>query len=335
MNIERYKYNLPKELIAQYPLERGSERLAVIDRSDRSVHDRRFGDLLDYLRPDDIVVFNDTRVIHARLIGRKETGGRVEVLILKAVTGHTWNCIAKSSKPLKQGSKIIFDDDLEGEVEKKTGSSYDIRFSDPSTLSQKGQVPLPPYIERTPEETDRDSYQTIYASQEGSVAAPTAGLHFTEGFMERMRALGIETVFITLHVGIGTFRPVRTQRIQDHVMHSEEFEVSDQAADAINRAYDQGRRIVAIGTTTTRVLEHLFESSGRIIPGPGSTDMFIHEGFRFSCVGALLTNFHLPCSTLLILVCAFGGYSLIMDAYRQAIENRYRFFSYGDAMFIF
>ncbi len=334
VNIDRYDYPLPKELIAQYPLERGRERLLVIDRKTGNIGHRCFEDLEEYLRSGDLLVLNDTRVIHARLLGRKESGGRVELLLVQRLDHQRWSCLLKASKPPRQGSTLSFGDCLTAQVEGRHEELYQIRFSDQDKILQSGRLPLPPYIEREPEELDEVMYQTVYAQNEGSVASPTAGLHFTPQFLERICKQGVRTAFVTLHVGPGTFVPVRTRRIEDHVMHSEDFIVTDEAASAINEAMAEGRRIVSVGTTTSRVLEHLMAEHGRIIPGAGSTRLFIYEGFRFRAVNAMLTNFHLPCSTLLMLVSAFTGHELIMKAYHAALKERYRFFSYGDAMFI-
>ncbi len=334
MDIARFDYHLPDGLIAQYPLERGSERLLVVDRADGSLSHRGFEDILEYLGEDDLLVLNDTRVIPARLLGKKESGGRVEVLLIRSISPQRWRCFVKASKPPRIGSHIFFGEGLVATVDERGRDSYELIFSDPELLRRVGQVPLPPYIHRNAEDRDESTYQTVYARYDGSVAAPTAGLHFTGEFLQRLRSQGVGLAFITLHVGPGTFVPVRTQKIEDHVMHAEEFTVSADAAATIRQAMESGKRIVAVGTTTTRVLEHLMASCGEIVPGSGSTDIFIYEGFRFRCVGALLTNFHLPCSTLLMLVTALGGYDIIMNAYKTAVEKEYRFFSYGDAMFI-
>jgi S-adenosylmethionine:tRNA ribosyltransferase-isomerase len=334
MDIARYQYHLPGELIAQYPRERGTDRLLVVDRGSGEIHHRTFEDLYGCLCTDDLLVLNDTRVIPARLLGRKESGGKVELLLVRQLASGEWSCLVRSSKPPRPGMELLFENGLTGRVEGRLDDLWQVGFSDPDKVLTAGRTPLPPYITRPPEKLDEERYQTVYAQINGSVAAPTAGLHFTGGFLEKMRARGVETAFITLHVGPGTFVPVRSERLEDHRMHEEEFLVSDQAARAVNRAMDEGRRIVAVGTTTTRVLESLMARHGRIVAGEGSTDLFIFEGFTFRCVGALLTNFHLPRSTLLMLVTAFGGYGLIMDAYRCAVQRRYRFFSYGDAMLI-
>jgi S-adenosylmethionine:tRNA ribosyltransferase-isomerase len=279
-------------------------------------------------------VLNDTRVIHARLLGRKESGGRVEVLLLKEDSPGMWSCLVKASKAPREECVLLFDDGLSALVKGREDDVFFLGFAEPERVLGTGRLPLPPYIERAPEQCDEEAYQTVYAINEGSVAAPTAGLHFTKEFLDRLRGNGVGTVFVTLHVGPGTFMPVRTENLEDHVMHEEDYTVSPEAAETINRSRRAGKRIVAVGTTTTRVLEHLTGEHGEIVPGKGSTRLFIRNGYSFRCTDALLTNFHLPCSTLLMLVAAFGGYENTMKAYRAAIEERYRFFSYGDAMLI-
>ncbi len=334
METDLFSYCLPGELIAQYPLERGKDRLLVIDRRTGELFHRQFEDILSYLYPGDVVVLNDTRVIPARLMGKKETGGVVEVLLLKQVGGPRWRCLVSASKPARVGSLLLFSGNLTARVEKREDKDYVLFFSDENQVLNIGDVPLPPYIDRKPEAMDSVTYQTVYACHDGSVASPTAGLHFTQDILQRMESSGIEVVYVTLHVGLGTFIPVRTRSVEDHAMHPEEFSVTDAAAVSINNAITQERRIVAVGTTTTRVLEHLMHTRGRIIPGKGATDIFIYKGFPFKAVNSLLTNFHLPRSTLLMLVSAFGGHDLIMKAYQDAVNRKYRFYSYGDAMFI-
>jgi len=335
VNIEQFDYDLPRELIAQYPVERGKERLLALNRAEGGICHGQFEDILEYLSDDDLLVLNDTKVIYARLSGRKATGGRVEVFLIKNISPQKWYCFVRASKSPRPGMEIFFDNGLSAVVVDRIDDRYEVAFSDPDLINRAGKIPLPPYIDRDAEKIDEMSYQTVYARSDGSVAAPTAGLHFTEEILKRIQSRGTQLVYVTLHVGPGTFVPVRTQRIEDHSMHAEEFTVSEDAADAIRHAMNKNRRIVAVGTTTSRVLEHLMLSNGEIVPGTGSTNIFIYQGFAFRCVGALLTNFHLPCSTLLMLVAAFGGYDLVMNAYREAVEKKYRFFSYGDAMFIF
>jgi S-adenosylmethionine:tRNA ribosyltransferase-isomerase len=335
VKVERYEYFLPRELIAQHPVERGSERLLVLDKRSGRVEHRHFDDLVRFLEPGDLLVLNDTRVIRARLLGNKASGGKVELLLVRETGPGSWSCLLKASKAPGKGALLHFGQALTAEVKDRHDDLYEVQFSQTDLVLKTGQVPLPPYIDRPPDEADESLYQTVYARQPGSVAAPTAGMHFTRSFLDLLGTRGVETAFITLHVGPGTFQPVRTEEVEDHRMHAEEFVVSREAASAIGKAMQEGRRIVAVGTTTTRVLEHLMREHGEIRAGQGATDIFIHEGFPFRCVGALLTNFHLPCSTLLMLVTAFAEYDHIMNAYRKAVEERYRFFSYGDAMFIF
>jgi S-adenosylmethionine:tRNA ribosyltransferase-isomerase len=334
MQTRLFSYNLPRELIARYPLERGLEKLLVLDRDSGKISHKQFSDLPSFLRPGDVLVLNDTRVIPARLLGRKVTGGQVEVLLLRQIEGAKWRCLVRASKPTRTGAVIMFTDKLEARVDNREGKDYVLTFSDEKQVLSIGRMPLPPYIGRAAEEKDSESYQTVYARHDGSVASPTAGLHFTQDMLIKIESSGIEIVYVTLHVGPGTFTPVRTDSIEEHTMHPEEFSVTDKAASVINNAMEQGKRIVSVGTTTTRVLEHLMHSQGRISPGKGSTDIFIYNGFLFKSVGALLTNFHLPCSTLLMLVSAFGGHDRIMKAYKEAVERKYRFYSYGDAMLI-
>lgn len=334
MKTQSFSYPLPRELIARYPLRRGTGRLLVVDRRENRLSHRQFPDIVDYLAEGDVLVLNDTRVIPARLLGRKPTGGLVEVLLLKELAPGTWRCLASASKKMRPGSVVTFEHGLRACVAGRDADAWILTFSEPDRVLGVGAVPLPSYLCRDAEESDSRDYQTVFARHDGSVAAPTAGLHFTPEVLRQCADSGVEIVFLTLHVGPGTFLPVRTERVEDHVMHAEEFALSEQAADTITRAMGESRRIVAVGTTTTRVLEHLMHAQGRVVAGKGSTDIFIRNGFSFQAVGALLTNFHLPCSTLLMLVCAFGGHGLVMRAYQEAVELGYRFFSYGDAMLI-
>lgn len=334
MKTSLFSYDLPRDLIARYPVDRGKERLLVVERGTGRLFHKQFEDIHSYLMPGDVMVLNDTRVIPARLKGRKQTGGVVEVLLLKHLEGPRWCCLLNASKPTKAGSIVKFSDGLSAIVEKAEGKNYMLIFSDEEKVLSTGAMPLPPYIGREPIDRDFETYQTVYAREEGSIASPTAGLHFSQEMLSSIEATGVEIAFITLHVGIGTFTPVRTEHVEEHMMHQEEFHVSDRSAAVINTAISQGRRIVAVGTTTTRVLEHLMSTQGRIEPGKGATDIFIYNGFPFKAVSSMLTNFHLPCSTLLMLVCAFGGNDLVMSAYREAVQMKYRFYSYGDAMLI-
>lgn len=334
MELKAFDYDLPQALIAQFPVARGDARLMIVERKSGRITHARFTDLRSCLKPGDCLVLNDTRVIKARLKGRKPSGGKVEVLLVKAVSEARWECLIRAAKSPRPQSLILFDGGVSAVVERREDDRYVLCFNQPEKLNELGQVPLPPYIARTPVAQDSATYQTVFAHHDGSVAAPTAGLHFSHAFLDDLRSLRVHIVFITLHVGPGTFQPVRTERIADHRMHAEEFSVGEEAAKTLNQAIAEKRRIVAVGTTSTRVMEHLMRQYGRITPGKGSTDLFITPGFPFGMVQALFTNFHLPCSTLLMLACAFGGHELIMKAYREAVRERYRFFSYGDAMFI-
>ncbi len=335
MDLEAFNYNLPEGLIAQYPLARGTERLIVVDKARKRIRHRSFMDLLGYIRSEDCIVLNNSKVIPARLSGRKSTGGKVEVLLVKKATERKWWSLVKASKTPRKGTHIYFGNGLSGIIEERQKDLFLISFSNPDAVLSSGQVPLPPYIHRYPEEIDSKSYQTVYAKHNGSVAAPTAGLHFSLSFLNTLKDKGAELAWITLHIGPGTFRPVRVKRIEDHSMEKEDFFVSKDTANVINNAIKQQRRIIAIGTTTTRVIEHLLKENGEIVEGPGSTGLFIYPGFKFKGVKALLTNLHLPCSTLLMLTSALGGQKLTMEAYKEAVMRKYRFFSYGDAMFIF
>ena len=334
VDTSRFNYHLPKDLIARYPLERGTERLIVVERATGQIFHGQFGDIISYFHAGDLLVLNDTRVIPARLLGKKETGGKVEVLLVKKLDDTRWQCLIKASKTPNVGTIIYFTELLTATVRSREGGTFIVSFSNPDLVLRVGSVPLPPYLEREPEEADSYTYQTVYARYDGSVASPTAGLHFSGEFLKKIESLGVELVFVTLHVGPGTFTPVRTKIVETHTMQSEDYAVTKQTAQTLNEAMVQGRRIVAVGTTVTRVLEHLMKAHGKIVACTGATDLFIYNGYVFKCAGALLTNFHLPCSTLLMLVSAFGGHELVMRAYNEAIARRYRFFSYGDAMLI-
>ncbi|NPV52805.1 MAG: tRNA preQ1(34) S-adenosylmethionine ribosyltransferase-isomerase QueA [Firmicutes bacterium] len=342
MRVDEFDYYLPDELIAQEPIEpRDRCRLMVLRRDDGAVEHREFKDIVEYVRPGDVFVLNNTRVIRARLSGRrKDTGGRVEILLLRKVGDDQWEVLVKPGRRARVGSFITMGDGaLDGEILDKTAAGgRHIRFTSPSgedvgeVLRRCGMVPLPPYIKR--EVKDEESYQTIYAEPEGSVAAPTAGLHFTRGLLDKIEALGVKVAKITLHVGIGTFRPVKVANVEEHEMHEECYEVPPEAARVINEARSTGGRVVAVGTTSVRTLETVADSSGRIHPGQGWTNIFIYPGYSFKVVDALVTNFHLPKSTLIMLVAAFCGKENIMRAYKIAVSERYRFFSFGDAMLI-
>ncbi|KAA1173869.1 tRNA preQ1(34) S-adenosylmethionine ribosyltransferase-isomerase QueA [Marinobacter salinexigens] len=338
MNVSDFHFDLPDELIARYPLsDRTASRLLCLEGITGGTHHRQFSDLPGLLQPGDLLVFNDTRVIPARLFGKKETGGQVEVLVERVTGQHEIMAHVRASKALKTGQAVILED---GTLLRMTGRDDAIfhlkcEASEPvlDVLERIGHMPLPPYVDRPDESTDRERYQTVYAREAGAVAAPTAGLHFDEAMLEKLRAQGVETAFVTLHVGAGTFQPVRVDRIEDHVMHSEVVQVSQETVDAVERARARGGRVVAVGTTSVRSLESA-SRGGRLQAFQGETDIFIHPGYRFQTVDALITNFHLPESTLIMLVSAFAGYENVMNAYREAVAERYRFFSYGDAMFI-
>lgn len=348
MKVTEFDYDLPPSLIAQVPSsERERSRLMVLHRDSRTVEHKRFLDILPYLRKGDALVLNDSKVIPARLLRasltRDDQRARGEVLLLEELSTNLWECLVKPAKKFRSGSPIFFrDHDTVGEVVADTphGSKI-VRFRGESDvrlrLDEIGNVPLPPYIRRKKIlPLDRERYQTVFASEEGSVAAPTAGFHFTKQLLTSLRRKGVKTCFVTLHVGLGTFQPVRTRQVQQHTMHSEWFSIEKKTADALNRVRRAGGRIVAVGTTASRALETAADDNGSIRPLTGKTDLFIYPGYPFKVLqkAALLTNFHLPKSTLLMLVCAFAGKDFILEAYRQAIREKYRFYSYGDAMLI-
>ena len=340
MKTSDFYFDLPRELIAQDPLpKRDASRLLVLDRETGQIAHKNFRDILSYLHPGDCLVINDTKVIPARLLGaRKGTGGHVEILLLKRQKDDVWEAIVRPGKKLRCGARVEFGDGLlEGEIievlpdgNRLVKFSYEGIFEE--VLDRLGQMPLPPYI--THQLKDRNRYQTVYAVHEGSAAAPTAGLHFTRELLEEIEEMGVKIARITLHVGLGTFRPVKVEDVTEHHMHSEYYQVSSEAADTINRARAAGGRIISVGTTSTRTLESVAEEDGRIISGSGQTDIFIYPGYRFKAIDGLITNFHLPESTLLMLVSALAGKEHILAAYEEAVKERYRFFSFGDAMLI-
>ena len=346
--LEDYNYNLPEELIAQNPVaQRDRSKLLFVDRKTRMLGHQRFYDICDLLTPSDVLVINNTAVIPARLVGKKETGGRAEVLILgypdggkdRIDTGEfICRCMIKTSKRPKDGATLFFDQGLTGKIVDFNDGIYRVKFlyngRFETLLDRIGRIPLPPYIKRTEGKDDRTFYQTVYASQKGAVAAPTAGLHFSESLLEKLRKKGVKVVAITLHVSYGTFLPVRVSDIRDHRIHSEWYFVGKQTADVINREKAKGNRIVAVGTTCVRTLEYASKQSGVVAHGSGNCDLFIYPGYGFKVVDAMITNFHLPKSTLMMLVSAFAGRETILMAYEAAIRERYRFFSYGDAMLI-
>ena len=340
MKTSDFYYDLPKELIAQDPLrDRSASRLMVLDRVSGEITHRHFHEITQYLHPGDCLVINDTKVIPARLYGRREeTGGAVEVLLLRRMDADTWETLVRPGKKARPGTKLFFGDgSLRGEVvdvveegNRLIRFSYDGIFEE--VLDRLGEMPLPPYITHKLE--DRSRYNTVYAKHEGSAAAPTAGLHFTPELLQQVEDMGVKIARVTLHVGLGTFRPVKVEDVTQHHMHSEFYVISEEAAETVNRTKEAGGRIISVGTTSTRTLESAADEDGRIHPCSGWTEIFIYPGYRFKCIDGLITNFHLPESTLLMLVSALAGKEHIMNAYEEAIRERYRFFSFGDAMFI-
>jgi len=348
-DIEDYDYELPAESIAQVPVSRRDRsRLLVLDRKERSVSDRLFFDLPTLLRPGDLLVVNDTKVVPARLFGRKESGGRVEILVLgyndtASKDPATRICLLRSSKGPRKGGVLFFASGVSGKVrEVLENGLVKITFSGDcsidSLLEEQGHMPLPPYIKRGEKTVysrlDKERYQTIFAKSAGAVAAPTAGLHFTEDLIDKLKSAGISVAYLTLHVGHGTFMPVRTKDIRRHHLGDESYHIESETADAIERTREKGGRVVAVGTTVVRALETAVTPDGLILPGDGKTDLLVAPGFSFKVVDALITNFHLPKSSLLFLVSAFAGLEFIKQSYRSAVEKGYRFFSYGDAMLI-
>jgi len=340
MDLKDFNYDLPEELIAQDPLEdRSSSRLMVLHKDTGRIEHKIFRDIIDYLNPGDCLVINDTKVIPARLMGIKEdTGAAIEVLLLKRNADDVWECLVKPGKKARTGARIIFGEGLlVGEIvdviedgNRMIKFHYEGIFEE--ILDKLGQMPLPPYI--THKLQDKNRYQTVYARNEGSAAAPTAGLHFTKELLEKIKEKGVNVVSITLHVGLGTFRPVKVDKIEEHHMHTETFNISKEAADTINRARAAGGRVIAVGTTSCRTLESAAADDGTIPARSGDTDIFIYPGYKFKAIDCLITNFHLPESTLIMLVSALAGRDNIMNAYETAVKERYRFFSFGDAMFI-
>ena len=338
MKTSDFYYDLPKELIAQSPAEcRSASRLLVYNRTTKSIEDKVFSDIIDYLNPGDVLVRNTTRVIPARLYGtRPETGGKMEFLLLRRIDEKHWECLVKPGRRAKVGLTFKISDELSATVTemREDGNriirlNYDGIFEE--ILDRAGEMPLPPYI--TERLNDKTRYQTVYAKENGSAAAPTAGLHFTDELLSRISEKGIDIVDVLLHVVLGTFRPVSVENVEEHHMHSEHYECTQDAADRINRARANGGRIIAVGTTSCRTLESITDENGIVHPGSGSTDIFITPGYRFKAVDALITNFHLPESTLLMLISAFSSREEVMRIYKHAVEERYRFFSFGDASF--
>lgn len=333
-----YNYELPNELIAQYPISpRDQSRLLIVDRKTGNISEAPFKHLLDILQPQDELVFNNTKVIPARLIGKKKTGGTIEIFLHKRLDDTVWETLAKPGKKAPAGTVITFGPDFTCEIldtladgRKKVKFNYSGTFE--AVLGRYAQIPLPHYMQRPAEQKDFESYQTVYAEVPGALAAPTAGLHFSEEMLVEIDNKNVKRTTLTLHVGLGTFKPVKVEDIRDHIMHEELFCISQETAERLNNRGVETQ--ICVGTTTCRALESAVSQNGLIIPGNHSTDIFIYPGYQFKYVKSLLTNFHLPKSTLLMLVCAFGGYELMMEAYRKAVKDRFRFFSYGDAMLI-
>lgn len=333
-----FTYDLPPELIAQQPLaDRAASRLLVLDRASGTIRHRHFRDVVELIAPADVVVLNASKVIPARLRGRRATGGPAELLLVREEADGSWLALGHPGGKLKPGRRVRIGEDSEIEILDMLGGGlrrlrFVGRLDGRGTLARYGEVPLPPYIHRAPTRADRDRYQTVYAAHEGSVAAPTAGLHFTADLLARLDAAGVAVVKLDLHVGPGTFKPVEVEDPSAHEMHPEAYTVPEEAAVTINARRDAGGRVWAVGTTVVRALETVSDDAGRVAPGTGATRLFIYPPYRFRAVDCLLTNFHLPRSTLLMLVCAFGGYEAVMAAYQAAVAHRYRFYSYGDAM---
>ena len=340
MKVSDFNYELPESLIAQHPYDKRDEaRLMVLDKTNENIEHKVFKDVIDYLNPGDCLVINNTKVIPARLYGKKDTGANVEFLLLKRLEGDIWESIVRPGSKLKTGAKVIFGDGLlKASVlevlengNRKVEFEYNGIFNE--ILDQIGLMPLPPYITEATRE-DNEKYQTVYAKHDGSAAAPTAGLHFTEELLQKIKEKGIEVANVTLHVGIGTFRPVKVETVEEHEMHSEHYYIKKEEAEKINRAKQNGNRVIAVGTTSCRVLESVADDNGIVKEVEGDTSIFIYPGYKFKCIDSLITNFHLPESTLIMLVSSLAGKDFIMRAYEEAVNEKYKFFSFGDAMII-
>ena len=340
MKVSDFNYELPKELIAQHPYDKRDEaRLMVLDKINKKIDNKVFKDVIDYLNPGDCLVINNTKVIPARLYGKKDTGANVEFLLLKRIEGDTWEAMVRPGNKLKPDTIVYFGDGLlkatvlevlEG-GNRKVEFEYDGIFNE--ILDQIGMMPLPPYITEAKKE-DNEKYQTVYAKYDGSAAAPTAGLHFTQELLEKIKAKGVEVANVTLHVGIGTFRPVKVENVEEHEMHSEHYYIKKEDAEKINFAKQNGKKVIAVGTTSCRVLESVADENGKVKEVEGDTSIFIYPGYKFKCIDSLITNFHLPESTLIMLVSSLAGKDFIMEAYNEAVKEKYKFFSFGDAMII-
>ncbi len=342
MLVKDFTYNLPQNLIALHPPEqRDGSRLMLLDRFSGSIAEDMFYNLQDYLRSGDLLVMNDTRVIPARLFGHKPTGGRVEIFLLRRLTAveERWECLLRSSKKFREGQNILLESGMSAVVLSRSSSeNWLVEFTGNELfdhwLEREGHIPLPPYLQRDDCSGDRERYQTVVARESGAVAAPTAGLHFTREMLTRLELNGIGTAFLTLHTGLGTFQPVRVENVEEHQIHTERFVIPPETAEAVNRTKAAGGRVIAVGTTSARTLEYSAQQSGHVVAGSGEADIFIYPGYSFKAVDALITNFHLPESTLLMLVSALAGREYVLEAYREAVSKGFRFFSYGDAMFI-
>lgn len=342
MLVSDFDYHLPPELIARYPVqERDASRLMLLDRTTGAVSEDVFSGLEAYLKPGDLLVMNDTRVMPSRLFGSKETGGKVEIFLVRRLDGEPdrWECLLRSSKKFREGQLVALSGGMRGTVQSRmTPETWLLTFAGdepfPEWLEREGHMPLPPYLQREDDPSDRERYQTVFSRVPGAVAAPTAGLHFTGDLLARIEARGVSTAYVTLHTGLGTFQPVRVERVEEHRIHTERYIIPRATADAIRAARDRGGRVVAVGTTTTRTLEFAADGNGGVRAGEGEADIFIYPGYRFAVVDAMITNFHLPESTLLMLVSAFAGREHVLAAYEEAIRRRFRFYSYGDAMLI-
>lgn len=341
MKVSDFNYELPEHLIAQHPYDKRDEaRLMVLDKTNQKIEHKVFKDVIDYLNPGDCLVINNTKVIPARLYGKKDTGANVEFLLLKRIEGDFWEAMVRPGSKLKAGAKVVFGDGLLKATvlevlengNRKVEFEYNGIFNE--ILDQIGLMPLPPYITEATRE-DNAKYQTVYAKYDGSAAAPTAGLHFTEELLEKIKEKGIEVANVTLHVGIGTFRPVKVENVEEHEMHSEHYYIKQEDVEKINKAKKNGKRVIAVGTTSCRVLESVADENGMMKEVEGDTSIFIYPGYKFKCIDALITNFHLPESTLIMLVSTLAGKDFIMNAYNEAVKEEYKFFSFGDAMIIY
>ncbi|WP_457642193.1 tRNA preQ1(34) S-adenosylmethionine ribosyltransferase-isomerase QueA [Persephonella sp.] len=335
MKLSDYDYYLPKELIAKYPAEpRDSCRLMILDRKRKTIEHKIFRDIYDYINEGDLLVLNDTKVIPARLIGNKETGAKIEIFLLRPYTEDQWEVLIKNIKRLKTGQKVIFGEDFHAElIEKYEEGKAKVKLIGKNInqlIKKYGHIPLPPYIEREDEEKDKDYYQTVFARKEGAVASPTAGLHFTKELLDKLQKKGVNIAFVTLHVGLGTFRPITVEDITKHKMHEEFYHIPDETVVKIKKTKEKNKKVIAVGTTVVRTLETYAQTEKK----EGFSNIFIYPPYKFRIIDALITNFHLPKSTLLLLVSAFADREFILNAYREAVERKYRFFSYGDAMLI-